>query len=209
MFTIAIDPHDSNVIYAGSTGQGAFKSTDAGASWKHINADTNVNAILVDPDDGNIVYVGSDRHGVLKSTNGGRSFVRIGSPRVPSILSLAISGQTLYAGTATQGVSESIDGGRTWKNSEVSSGLGIALSVDSQGSVYVGTNFDGAFVRSVSDSHWRRLGGICSSAAPARTGTRSPSTRAITSMCCSQRTAVVSWQPRMGVGTGTMAVRKG
>ncbi len=158
VFTIAIDPHDSNVIYAGSTGQGAFKSTDAGASWKHIKADTNVNAILVDPDDGNIVYVGSDRHGVLKSTDGGRSFVRIGSPRVPSILSLAISGQTLYAGTATQGVSESIDGGRTWRNSEVSSGLGNALSVDSQGSVYVGTNFDGAFVRYVSDSHWRRLG---------------------------------------------------
>src|SRR5205085_3569577 len=27
-----------------------------------------------------------------------------------------------------------------------------------QGSVYVGTNFDGAFVRSVSDSDWHRLG---------------------------------------------------
>ena len=158
VFTIAIDPHDSNVIYAGSTGQGAFKSINAGASWKSIKADSNINAILVDPDDGNIVYVGSDDHGVLKSTNGGRSFVRIGSPRVPSILSLVKSGQTLYAGTATQGVSESIDGGRTWRNSEVSSGLGNALSVDSEGSVYVGTNFDGAFVRSVSDSNWRRLG---------------------------------------------------
>jgi len=114
VFTIAIDPHDSSVIYAGSTGQGAFKSTNAGTTWKPINADSNVNAILVDPDDSNIVYVGSDRHGVLKSTNGGRSFVRIGSPRVTSILSLAKSGQTLFAGTATQGVSESIDGGRTW-----------------------------------------------------------------------------------------------
>jgi photosystem II stability/assembly factor-like uncharacterized protein len=158
VFTIAIDPHDSNVLYAGSTGQGAFKSTDAGATCKPINADSNVNALLVDPDDSNIVYVGSNGHGVLKSTNGGRSFVRIGSPRVTSILSLAKSGQTLYAGTATQGVSESIDGGRTWRNSEVSSGLGNVLSVDSQGSVYVGTNFDGAFVRSVSDSDWRRLG---------------------------------------------------
>jgi len=158
VFTIAIDPHDSSVIYAGSTGQGAFKSTNAGTTWKPINADSNVNAILVDPDDSNIVYVGSDRHGVLKSTNGGRSFVRIGSPRVTSILSLAKSGQTLFAGTATQGVSESIDGGRTWRNSQVSSGLGNALSVDSEGSVYVGTNFDGAFVRSVSDSDWRRLG---------------------------------------------------
>ncbi|TMJ56773.1 MAG: hypothetical protein E6G85_00495 [Alphaproteobacteria bacterium] len=102
--------------------------------------------ILVDADNSNVVYAGTDGHGVFRSTNGGRSFVRIGSPRVTSILSLAKSGQTLYAGTATQGVSESIDGGRTWKNSQVSSGLGNVLSVDSQGSVYVGTNFDGAFV---------------------------------------------------------------
>ena len=158
VFAIAIDPHNSNVLYAGSAGQGAFKSIDAGTSWKSINADTNVNAILVDPDDGNVVYIGSDRHGVLKSTNGGRSFVRIGSPTVPSILSLAKSGQTLYAGTATQGVSESIDGGRTWTNSDVSPGLGNALSVDAAGTVYVGTNFSGAFMRSVNDTHWHRLG---------------------------------------------------
>ncbi len=158
VFALAIDPHDSNVLYAGSAGQGVFKSTDAGATWNPIDVDSNVNALLVDPDNSQIVYAGTDRHGVLKSINAGRSFVHIGSPRVASILALAKSGQTLYAGTATQGVSESIDGGRTWKNSEVSSGLGNALSVDSQGSVYVGTNFDGAFVRSVSDSNWRRLG---------------------------------------------------
>jgi len=158
VFAIAIDPHNSNVLYAGSAGQGAFKSADAGTTWKPISIDSNVNVILVDPDNSSVVYAGTDGHGVFRSTNGGRSFVRIGSPRVTSILSLAKSGQTLYAGTATQGVSESIDGGRTWKNSQVSSGLGNVLSVDSQGSVYVGTNFDGAFVRSVSDSDWHRLG---------------------------------------------------
>ncbi|HXA13353.1 MAG TPA: hypothetical protein VNW93_14420, partial [Mycobacterium sp.] len=130
VFTIAVDPHDSNVVYAGSSGQGAFKSIDAGSTWKPISIDSNVSVILVDPDHGNIVYAGTDGNGVFKSTNGGRSFVRIGSPRVTSILSLAKSGQTLYAGTATQGVSESIDGGRTWTNSRVSAGLGNVLSVD-------------------------------------------------------------------------------
>jgi photosystem II stability/assembly factor-like uncharacterized protein len=158
VFAIAIDPHDSNVLYAGSAGGGAFKSIDAGGTWKPIKIDSNVSVILVDPDHSNIVYAGTDGHGIFKSTDGGRSFVRVGSPRVASILSLAKSGQTLYAGTATEGVSESIDGGKTWTNSRVSSGLGNVLSVDSQGSVYVGTNFDGAFVRSVSDSVWRPIG---------------------------------------------------
>ena len=82
----------------------------------------------------------------------------MGSPKVTRILALAKSGQTLYAGTATQGFSESLDGGRTWRNSGVSSGIGSVLSIDSAGSVYAGTNFDGAFVRSVGDSDWRRIG---------------------------------------------------
>jgi photosystem II stability/assembly factor-like uncharacterized protein len=162
VFAIAIDPRNSNVLYAGSAGQGAFKSVDAGTTWKPISIDSNVNVILVDPDNSNIVYAGTDGHGVFKSVNGGRSFARIGSPKVTSILSLAKSGQTLYAGTATQGVSESVDGGRIWTNSQVSAGLGNVLSVDGQGSVYVGTNFEGAFMRSVSDPGWHRLsGGIC------------------------------------------------
>jgi photosystem II stability/assembly factor-like uncharacterized protein len=158
VFTVTVDPHNSNVVYAGSTGQGAFKSINGGVSWKPMPADSNVNAILVDPDDSRVVYIGTDGRGVLKSTNAGRSFVRVGSPRVGSILSLAKSGQTLYAGTASGGVSESQDGGRTWKNSEVSPGIGNALSVDSAGAVYVGTNFEGAFARAPGDASWRRLG---------------------------------------------------
>jgi photosystem II stability/assembly factor-like uncharacterized protein len=158
IFALAIDLHNSNVLYAGSIGQGAYKSTDGAATWTRITIDTNVSALLVDPDNSNVIYAGTDGHGVYKSTNGGRSFARVGSPKVTSILALAKSGQTLYAGTATQGVSESVDGGRTWRNSDVSSGMGNVLSVDSAGSVYTGTNFDGAFVRSVSDSDWRRIG---------------------------------------------------
>ncbi len=158
VFTLAIDPRDSNVLYAGSTGQGAFKSTDGALTWTPIKITPWINALLVDPDDSNVVYAATDHRGVYKSTNGGRSFARIGSPRVTSILSLAKSGQTLYAGTATEGVSESIDGGRTWKNSAISSGYGNVLSVDTAGTVYAGTSFDGVFARSISDSDWRRLG---------------------------------------------------
>jgi photosystem II stability/assembly factor-like uncharacterized protein len=155
---LAMDPYNSNVLYAGGIGQGAFKTTDGAATWTPITINTNVTALLVDPGNSNVIYAGTDGHGVYKSTNGGKSFARVGSPKVTSILALAKSGQTLYAGTATQGVSESVDGGRTWRNSGVSSGMGNVLSVDSAGSVYAGTNFDGAFVRSVSDSDWRGIG---------------------------------------------------
>jgi photosystem II stability/assembly factor-like uncharacterized protein len=156
--TLAIDPHNSSVLYAGGNGRALFKSTDGAATWIPIAINADITALLVDPDNSNVVYAGTDGHGVYKSTNGGRIFERVGSPKVTRILALAKSGLTLYAGTATQGVSESVNGGRTWRRSSLSSGIGNVLSVDSTGSVYAGTNFDGAFVRSVSDSDWRRIG---------------------------------------------------
>ena len=36
--TIAIDPSNSNTLYAGTNALGAFKSTDAGSSWQAINS---------------------------------------------------------------------------------------------------------------------------------------------------------------------------
>ena len=91
---------------------------------------------------------------------------RIGSPEVGVVLTLAKSGDELYAGTATQGVSVSVDGGRRWANTGVSTGLGLILSVDSSGTVFLGTNFDGAFVHrahregfwEAAEGNWHRLG---------------------------------------------------
>jgi photosystem II stability/assembly factor-like uncharacterized protein len=60
----------------------------------------------------------------------------------------------------------STDGGRHWNNTGVSSGLGLIVNVDSDGAVYVGTNFDGAFVH-IARRHgsingfergWQRIG---------------------------------------------------
>ncbi len=167
VFSVVTDPIDHDVVYIGTVGSGAFKSIDGGATWKPLNIDSTVWSILIDPMNHNVVYAGSNGSGVYKSTNAGGSFVRVGSPEVGVILALAKSGRQLYAGTASQGVSVSNDGGRTWRNTGVSSGLGLSLSADSDGAVYLGTNFDGAFVLppngeygadNYHDTGWRRLG---------------------------------------------------
>jgi photosystem II stability/assembly factor-like uncharacterized protein len=139
-------PFNPNVLFAGTTGDGAFKSIDGGASWTPVVIDSTVYGLLVDPDDGNIVYAGSNGNGVYKSTNGGDRFFRVGSPKVGVVFSIVKSGCKLYAGTAGGGVSVSEDGGATWKNTGVSLSQGLMLSVDSAAGVYVGTSFDGAFV---------------------------------------------------------------
>ena len=146
VFYITVDPNNPSVLYAGTTGEGGFKSVDGAATWTPLGIDTTVWQIIVDPADSNVVYAGSNGSGVYKSTDAGATFVRVGSPRVGVVLSLAKSGGRLYAGTATDGVSVSEDGGATWRNTGVADGLALGLSVDSAGAVYLATNFEGAFV---------------------------------------------------------------
>ena len=94
---IAVAPSDPNIIYVGSgeglqrpdlaTGDGVYKSTDAGKSWAHLGLTDaqQITAILVDPQDANRVFVAVQGHpygpnqerGVFRSTNGGQSFEKV------------------------------------------------------------------------------------------------------------------------------------
>ena len=159
VFSLAIDPNNPQVLYAGTLGLGAFKSTDGAQSWTPLNIDSTVWSVLIDPANSNIVYAGSNGHGVYRSTDAGATFERVGSPEVGVVFALAKSGHRLYAGTATHGVSVSEDGGRRWRNTGVTPNTALIMSVGGHGEVYVGTNFDGAFVHSADrEWEWRRLG---------------------------------------------------
>ena len=94
---LAVAPSDPNIIYAGSgeglqrpdlaTGDGVYKSTDAGKSWSHLGLRDaqQITAILVDPKDPNRVFVAAEGHpygpnaerGVFRSTDGGNKFERV------------------------------------------------------------------------------------------------------------------------------------
>jgi photosystem II stability/assembly factor-like uncharacterized protein len=94
---IAVAPSDPNVIYVGSgeglqrpdlsTGDGVYKSTDAGKTWTHLGLQDaqQITAILVDPKDANRIFVAVQGHpygpnaerGVFRSTNGGQSFEKV------------------------------------------------------------------------------------------------------------------------------------
>jgi photosystem II stability/assembly factor-like uncharacterized protein len=145
-YAVAIDPADTRIVYAGTAGAGAWKSVDRGRTWTRMALDTTVWALLVDRNDDRVVYAGTNGDGVWRSSDRGATWMRAGSPEVGVVLGLAKIGDRLYAGTATQGVSVSTDEGATWRRTRAARGLALVLSVDAEGSLYLGTNAEGALV---------------------------------------------------------------
>jgi photosystem II stability/assembly factor-like uncharacterized protein len=95
--SVAIAASDPNIIYVGSgeglqrpdlsTGDGIYKSTDAGKTWRHLGLrdGQQIPAIAVDPRDPNRVYAAVLGHpygpnaerGVFRSTDGGATWQKI------------------------------------------------------------------------------------------------------------------------------------
>jgi photosystem II stability/assembly factor-like uncharacterized protein len=94
---IAVAPSDPNVIYVGSgeglqrpdlsTGDGIYKSTDAGRTWVHLGLrdGQQIPQIIVDPRDTNRLFVAVLGHpygpnterGIFRSTDGAKTFERV------------------------------------------------------------------------------------------------------------------------------------
>ncbi len=151
---IAVAPSDVNVIYVGmgehavrgvmtSHGDGIYKSTDAGKTWKHtgLKNSRHIAAVGVHPLNPEVVYVAvqgsvygpSAERGVYRSTDGGNQWERIlfvNETTGAADLSLDSNNpRILYAGMwdhqrlpwkvrsggPGSGIHKSTDGGTTWK----------------------------------------------------------------------------------------------
>ncbi|KPK16459.1 MAG: hypothetical protein AMK69_26245 [Nitrospira bacterium SG8_3] len=116
---LAIDPTNSDVVYAGTT-NGLYKSTDQAEHWTKIGGSIQhayVSAIQLDPTKPSTLYLAtSDR--VQKSEDGGETWQpKTKGLEAASIRSLQISPKdprTLYVGTNGGGLYRSTDAGESW-----------------------------------------------------------------------------------------------
>jgi len=158
---IGIAESDPNVVYVGmgespirgnfSHGDGVYKSTDAGKTWKHVGLEDTrqISRVRVHPKNPDIVFVGAqghvfgpnDQRGVFRSTDGGKNWQKtlfrsskagvtdlILDPTNPNIIYAALwevyrQPWTLESGGPGSGIFKSTDGGDTWNEITRNTGL--------------------------------------------------------------------------------------
>lgn len=149
---IEIDPKNSNVLWLGTGenhsqrsahfGDGVYKSTDAGKTWKRMGLQTSehLGKIIIDPRNSDVVYVASQgplfsaggERGLYKTTDGGTTWTRslfisentgitdiVLDPKNADVIYAATYPRRRHVGQAIGGSPEgglhkSIDGGKTW-----------------------------------------------------------------------------------------------
>jgi photosystem II stability/assembly factor-like uncharacterized protein len=149
---VVVDPKDSNVVWLGTGengsqrsahfGDGVYKSTDAGKTWKRVGLEKSehIGKILIDPRNSSTVYVasqgplfspGGDR-GLYKTTDGGATWTSVleisddtgisdivFDPRNPDVIFASAYqrrravGQ-MIGGGPEGGIFKTTDGGRKW-----------------------------------------------------------------------------------------------
>ncbi|WP_318312201.1 VPS10 domain-containing protein [Flagellimonas crocea] len=154
---IAVSESNPNIVIAGmgehpargvmtSMGDGLYKSTDAGKTWKHIGLDhtRHISDVIIHPTNPDIIFVAaqgaqygpSEDRGIYRSTNGGETWEKVlyvnedtGASSLsmdmnnPLILYAAMWQHrrypwTMESGGASSGFYKSTDGGTTWEKME-------------------------------------------------------------------------------------------
>jgi photosystem II stability/assembly factor-like uncharacterized protein len=168
MLDLAIDPENTNIIYAAaypiSTGTldgGIYKSTNGGVSWERkiegIN-DKETWSVTMDPDDNQILWAGTNSGEIYKTVNGGEDWELkkeasedYGDEQSDTIYTIEIDpfdSNKILAGSRHGTVFKSENGGTNWETIYNESGLtltgvvsDITYDPEAEGVVYLTSGF--------------------------------------------------------------------
>lgn len=172
ILNLQLDRVDSNILYAGTQGDGLYKSVNNGQNWDKLydrNRMLRDNAVIYqvvqDPKDVNRMYVAAfqNKFGVfLKSEDGGGSFVQtyIGQLENYPVYSIAVDpvySNIVYIGTAQGGFFVSQDFGETWQVLDWLTGpvTDIVINPASPSEIYAVVSGRGLFRSEDSGRTWK------------------------------------------------------
>jgi len=157
---LAVDPADSQVLYAGTgtsgAGSGVYKSEDAGRTWQLASAglpSEDVMALAFSHSDPPVLYAAVGHYDVFASSDGAQTWTRLGESGLAAssqrwLFVAPSDGNVLFTITAHRGVCRSDNGGRNWLvvdeglpvgNGDAPSVQSLAVDPTDASVVYLGT----------------------------------------------------------------------
>lgn len=125
VLSMAIDPQNSNIIFAGTKSSGIFKSENGGDLWRQLQVSQlvpeKVYSVAIDSQNIYAAAVINNRGKIVKSVDGGATWKEIYTEPTQTglVLSLGIreqNPQDIFAGTDKGEIIFSEDGGQSWRN---------------------------------------------------------------------------------------------
>jgi photosystem II stability/assembly factor-like uncharacterized protein len=156
IWSLAVDPVDPNILFAGTRPAGVYRSRNGGQRWEKLTVDIAkecsigtpfVTSVMVAPGDHRIVWAGVEIDGVFRSLDGGDTWTHVENGLDdPDIHAMAITAATptrVFASTARE-LFISDDMGEKWQSVGVKAkwplpyARGIAVKVDDPGVLFAG-----------------------------------------------------------------------
>jgi len=156
IWSLAVDPVDPDILFAGSRPAGVYRSRDGGRQWQKLAVDIApecsigvpfVTSLVVDPDDHRTVWAGVEIDGVFRSVDGGDTWTHLKTglydPDIHAVAIAKTQPKRLYASTARE-VFISDNLGDTWQSLDIKEkwplpyARGMAVKEDEPGVLFAG-----------------------------------------------------------------------
>lgn len=180
MISLAFDPTDADVMYAGSSAAGLWRSTDGAGTWEPMTDELpslRISSVAVDPTDRDRILIGTGTGyfttimldpgvGVLVSTNRGvtwdlTSFSVPFDPNGVSTYALAwdtLTPERVYL-AATNGLWRSTDRGDTWTQVLVGEATDVDVHPTNPGEAFASMDRNGVYRTTNGGDTWTRVSG--------------------------------------------------
>ncbi|MEE8290992.1 MAG: hypothetical protein V3R80_05890 [Candidatus Tectomicrobia bacterium] len=154
IWSLAIDPIEPTILFAGTRPAGVYRSQDSGRQWERCSVDIAstcsigtpfVTSVMVDADDHHTVWAGVEIDGVFRSLDGGDTWTHVENGLDdPDIHAMALVGsqpKRVVASTARD-MFTSVDQGETWESLSIKEkwplpyARGIAVKTDNPGILF-------------------------------------------------------------------------